>query len=488
MRNNGFNKNKVPTINYVSELTGSGKTEYIINKIADEVTYGDEYFLIVTPNRTLCDEIYSRFFILDNFNDECVMNIHQKSVENPSSELKTRLRNKTRNVLITTHASFILGVRSTQMLDDWNLIMDEEMSLYKEHEINVTKPTVDILNSTITYKEYDSNFYRIEASNVLLWMNIANETIKDSFLHNNDYTDMVKHVMNDKFVTLVSQHNYEKFVEYNDEMDDNGKRFSKFYAMSFINIDFFNQFKTVTVISSFFEKTISYKLLQEFGCNMKKVSVPTYFSKHPNSDKITLHYFFEKNWSTHLRKSKVNRQKTMEELIYDKLISLIGDKPFLYNANVSFRSMFSKGTLAISTHGINRYKGYSELVFMPSLNATSSIVSILSNFGLNRHDIDFSRNVLSAYQFVSRGAIRDLNNSKDVNIYVMDRRTVDFLKTVFPDAKVEYHETEIGQQDQSKIPNNVKSFISRVKKRLNNGDTIRDKTLTKYNHYLEKYY
>ena len=475
-------------VNYISDLTGSGKTEYLIEEITKNVNKNNDLYIILTPNRVLCDEIYTRFFLKDEFVDDLACNIHQKTVINPSKEIKKLLKSKTHNVLITTHASFLLGVKSNKILNDWNLVLDEEMPLYKEHEINITATSKPIIDQTVSFKEYDSNFYSVEASNVLLWMNIASDLVNDSFINNHDYSNLVKYTMNDKFITLVSKHILEKFNETNEKLDNEGKSFSKFYAMSFLSMDFLKQFKSVLVVCSFFEKTISYKLFKQFGCNLTKKEIPTYFDKHPNSSKITLHYFFEKNWSTHLRKTKINRQKTIEELIYEKLTSLIGEKSFLFNANVSFRSKFSKGTLAVSTHGINRYKNYTELVFMPSLNATSSIISMLSNFGLNRETVDFSRNVLAAYQFVSRGAVRDLNNTKDVNIYVMDRRTIDFLKEVFPDAKVVYHETDIETGKKKSIPNNVKSFMSRVKKRLKNGESVRQKTIDKYNEYLQYYY
>ena len=58
--------------------------------------------------------------------------------------------------------------------------------------------------------------------------------------------------------------------------------------------------------------------------------------------------------------------------------------------------------------------------------------------GITRKDIDFDRNVLSAFQFVSRGAIRDVSNKKSIDIYVMDRRTAVFLEQMFPKSKVEY--------------------------------------------------
>lgn len=471
-------------IDYISELTGSGKTEYFIEKVCNST----DYFLIVTPNRILCDEIFTRFFLKNK--DEEVINIHQRIFDNPSNELKNHINSKEKRVIITTQASFMMGIKLTDKLKDWNLIMDEEMSLFKEHEINVTFFSKDIIEKSVDITEYDDKFYLVHAKNSLMWINLLTKSVKDSFIYSHDYKTLVDYILNDKFITLITKDHYYKFI--NKDLDQNAKTFSKFYAISILNTEIFNKFKNTLIISSFFEQTITFKLLQKLNCQLNKIQINVLFDRHPHTNTINIHYYLSHNWSTYLRKIKVSRQKTLEMLIYEKIISHIGNEEFLYNANISFRKMIKKGTLAGSTHGINKYKQYKNLVYLPSLNATSSIVKVLNNFSLSRKEIDFARNVLTAYQFVSRGAVRDIANEKEINIHVVDRRTAEFLKTVFKDAKIHFHDTdqllEIENVKKKKIPNNVKSFMCRVKKRLENKENVRPKTLEKYKNYIELYY
>lgn len=483
-------KEKRKPIQYLSSLTGSGKSEHVIDKIAND----DEKYIIVAPNRELCDELYARLIYSFNTNIEPEVDalvVHQNTNDKPSKHLKNNVENNTTvRILITTHAAFFLMLNKTIDVSEWNLILDEEMPIFEEHEINVTKYTKPIIEETLNFeKSKDDGFYNVSFLSTMFGLNHNAGVVRDSFLANKPYSKLSKHILDDKYDTLVSSESLEFFD--NAELDTSGKKFTKFYAISILRMEILYKFKSILVLCSFFEKTVTYKLLKCLGCEL----VPYYYlpdmREHANTEKITIHYFFDMNWSTTLRKTRVNKKKTVEELVYENIKALVGNEKFLYNANVNFRQSIKGGTLAASTHGINKYKTYTELVFMPSLNATSATVKLLSKFGMKRQDIDFARNVLTAYQFASRGAIRDVNNTKDVNLYVMDKRTATFLKSVFTKAKLKNHAMDDIVKNKGitkKVPNNVKSFMSRVRKRLNDGDAVRPATLQKYREYYEDYY
>jgi len=77
-------------------------------------------------------------------------------------------------------------------------------------------------------------------------------------------------------------------------------------------------------------------------------------------------------------------------------------------------------------------------------------------------------------------------------VYVMDKRTVDFLKVIYPNANTMYHDAEKfvkpSVRKKVTVPNNVRSFVSRVKSRLSNGEKIRPSTITKYEKLIQQYY
>lgn len=476
-------KNKPLVIQYISDLTGSGKSEYVVDMICES----DEKFLLVAPKRALCDELYSRIF---PYTDDVCQNIHQNTFTDPVNRLKKIFKDRSdpTRVIITTHASFLSVLSKDMNVSDWNLILDEEMPVFKEHEVNVTNFTKSIIDETLDFEGKDDMFSRVVCKNPAFGMNLITGNVKDSFLTNKAYVEMVNDIMDSKYDTIVANDMVVDFHER--ELDPAGKKFSKFYAMSIINLEVLQGFKSILTLCSFFEKTITYKLLKNLNCYLKPHPFVPKFTSHTNTDKITIHYFFKTNWSTTLRRKKVTPRKTLEQFVYEYIKSHVGNEKFLYNANVGFRDKIKGGTLAVSTHGINKYKEYTELVFMPSLNATSATVKVLTKFGMKRNEIDFARNVLTAYQFVSRGAVRDINNDKPVNLYVMDRRTATFLKTVFKDATIEYHglDRHLEETKKKKIPDNVKSFMSRIRKRLERGEHVRPDTLEKYKERLEEYY
>lgn len=477
-------------IHYLSSLTGSGKSEHIIEKIS----FSNEKYLVVTPNRELCDEIFNRIVHKrDDFEpDKDAMVIHQITHDSPSKVLKQAIEGNIGDnlrILVTTQAAFLLMINRTVDVSEWNLILDEEMPVFVEHEINVTKNTKSILENTLDFQKTEDGFYNIGLQSPMFGMNLTSGVIKDSFLNNKPFRSLVENILSDKYDTKVSEESLEFFDSI--ALDEGGKKFSKFYAISIMRKEILFKFKSILVLCSFFERTITYKLLKHMGCELVPYNYVPSLKEHTNTENINIHYFFDMNWSTTLRKTKINKKKSVEELVYERIKALVGQHKFLYNANVNFRQTIKGGTLAASTHGINKYKTYTEMVFMPSLNATSATVKLLSKFGMKRSEIDFARNVLTAYQFASRGAIRDPNNTQVVNLYVMDKRTAKFLKSVFKHANVVNHSMDglvIDSKVKKKIPNNIKSFMSRVKKRLNEELPVREATLKKYQEYLDEYY
>lgn len=479
-------------IKYISELTGSGKT----GKILDTISQNDEKYIIAVPNRSLCKEIFARLTERDVLDGIHIVNMDTH--ETPSVVLATILRTPGKHrIVITTHASYQLALNDgliSNIKNKWNLIIDEELTFYKTHEFNVSDVTKDIIEKTIKVVDYDSMFYEIKPVSNRLWNDVMVGECTDTFLNHPDYVSLVKYAHSEHYTTLVPKDNYDAFI--NEDVNLLKKKFKKFYTISICNKNYFNTFKDTVILSSCFEQTISYLLLKWMGFDLHRVSVPYSREYHPNSHLITLNYYCKSNWSNILKNKAVidgDGHLTLEDHIRNKILIDLDGEDFIFNANVEFRKKFKSGKLVTSTHGVNKYIDYTNMVFMPSLNATASLVNVLSYFGITRKQIDFSRNVLHAYQFISRGAIRKANNGSVVNVYVMDKRTVDFLKSLYPLATVKFHNAEqLVKPDTSRkrvaVPNNVRSFMSRVKSRLASGEKLRKSTQEKYEKYVKQYY
>lgn len=479
------------TINYISELTGSGKTGLILDQIANS----DERYIIAAPNKSLCKEIFTRLTERDVLDGMHIINMDTH--ESPSVVLAHTLEKpKSMRIIITTHASYDLALNDgliSNIKDKWNLVIDEELSFYKTHEFNVSEVSKDILEDTINVKEYNEDFYEVIPASNRLWNEVVIGECIDTFLNHPEYVSFVKHAHCDHYTTLIPKENYDTFLSTDVSLLK--KKFKKLYTISICNANFFSTFKSTTILSSFFEETISFNLLKWMDLDLKRIQVPHHRPFHPNSELITLHYYCKSNWSNILKSKEIidgRNGLTLEEHIKDKILIDLAGKDFIFNANIGFRKKFNYGKLVTSIHGVNKYIDYTNMVFMPSLNATASLVNILSYFGITRKHIDFSRNVLQAYQFISRGAIRKANNGEEVNVYVMDQRAVDFLKVIYPYAKTKYHNAEKfvkpNVRKKETVPNNVRSFMSRVKSRLGNGEKLRPATIAKYEKMIEQYY
>lgn len=466
-------------IKYVSDITGSGKTEYAINQIVEKCT---EKFILVVPNKKLCSEISERIKLKSA--KEKILIINQDTTLMTTKTFKEELLNGKYRIIITTHATFKNSLHDYNLYLDknnWNLIIDEEFPLYFEHEINVSNVTIDIIKNYFTFEKNCDRFYIVKPKKHIVNYAIANDEIEDDFLKSSIFKDINRFVCSERFETLITSDIYNK-VE-NNKTTVYHKNI-KFLAVSIIKENFLEYFKSIFILSAFFEKTITYKILKKFDISFKKMSLSKN-NKHNNSRLVTIHYFTERNWSATLRKKVHSAGMTYEQMIAKKIEQILKNKSYIYNSNRNTRNIFKKGTLVTSIHGVNEYKEYSNMVFMPSLNATASTINILSSFGLKRSDVDFSRNVLTAYQFISRGCVRTVNNKKRTNIIVMDERTMQFLKQVFPNAKIKFHSIE---KKHKVIPSNIKSFVSRVRTRHNQSLPLTEKTITKYKKIIKEYY
>lgn len=470
-------------ITYSDSITGSGKTAEAINLMFEKRT---ENFIMVVPNKRLCKEIYNR--IKERKKGERVQVINQDTLNDESTSTATffsnAFNNTTCRIIITTHVTFMNSVHNMTLYtttSKWNLIIDEELDLYTEHDITVSQMTVGLLTGHFSFIKKDENFYTVNQRRYIDNYNMTTTETCDDFLKLPSFLTLNKFVFSPRFETLILVAVYERMMACE---TDQRTTDVKFTGVSVLKDNFLSKFKSVLILSAFFENTIMYKLLTSLNVKLNKVEAPPKL-QHNNSELITIHYFTESNWSKTLRTSVHSKNTTYEDAISMMIIKLLNKEPFIYNTNLNSRGLFKDGQLVTTIHGVNEYIEYNNMVYMPSLNATSNTVNTLASFGMSRKEIDFSRNVLSAYQFVSRGCIRKENNDRLVNIFVMDKRTVDFLETVFPKAKIIFHGVQVAKNP---IPSNVRSFMSRYKSDSEDGKLITQKRDIKYNEYYKEYY
>ncbi len=486
----------IKTLNYVSEITGSGKTNNVLNRVAKS----KDKYILAFPTRELCNEIH-QYLVMRGVIDGVDV-IHSLTTPVPSKEIaKVMVSKQSTRIILTTHASLRLCINEGIIgeMSDWHLIVDEEMEFFRTHEFNVSEHSAPLLDAVIDVVSYDDTFYRIVPTSDKLWDDILSGKSGDTFMDHPKLVDIVSYSASPQYITLIPKAVYDRYHVDVASLKDG--KFKKLYAMSILHQRFFNAFKDITVLCSFYEHTISHRMLDWIGVPTQRMVVGKTAQSHANSELINIHYYTNANWTQTLKRKEIrdpNGRVSIEEYVRNNILSKLTNKAFIYTSNKNLRgkAYFGSGTLVTSIHGVNSYINHTNMVYMQSLNATGSEVNLLSYFGIARKEVDFARTVLGAYQFISRGAVRKTNNKETITVFVMDKRTVDFLLKVFPKANVTYHETDamiieelrINRPDRPTVPPKVRAMVSRVRRKLRAGEDVRQKTLDRYNNALRQFY
>lgn len=473
------------TMEYISAGTGTGKTAYIIDTVKSNPT---EQYLIVTPSKELCSEIASRMNKEGIPSNEYTV-VHQDMVSNPVDTVAVSLVDAPSRIIITTQMALLHGFLQDiiRYKFEWNLIMDEDFKPLFEQELKFTKTTVELFDTAFSAVRSELNDDLLDI--IPNQKRAFNRNLMDSFLQSPSVDKFNNFVRSSGFFVTMTKGQYETFTNYKEKVinssdyDDKGY---KLHVTSFIKPELLLQFKSVLISSSKFELSLSYKIFTMMGIILKQKSIDPKYSAMPDRDysNVTIKYFSDKNWSKSV-KAQQFKNKTFEQMIYERASNEFQGQPFIYNANRSFRDKCTNGTLVTSIHGVNSHIGIKNVLYMPALNASADVVRVLSTMGITRKDIDFDRNVLSAYQFASRSAIRDPNNTEDITIYVTDKRTADFLSEEFSNSKVEYI---CLMKTKKKISDADKSFVCRIRKRINDGEKVREATMAKFDKIISEYY
>lgn len=465
-------------ITYNSSKTGSGKTEFIINQIVKS----QDNNIIIAPNKKLCNEIEKR---LTKAGENSVITLHQDTISNPINALKSYMANREFKNIITTHASFLTAFNeglSMELL--WNLYIDEDLSPVIEDEIYLTHLSIPFFMGMFTFTQ-DPNFeeYMImKPISETITDVIQDHSVIDNILGSPHFRKMAKSIVSENLTTKMSKKMYDRMVDA--VKDTRPTKDFKVTTVSFLHSTPLSRFKSINISSSFYDLTLSYQIFEKLGFKMLKQDFTSYHNRTDFSN-VEINYFVDENWSKKVRTAKVNGVTT-QEAISQIINKELQNAKYIYNTNVDSREAFGfTGQLVTHIHGVNSYSNVRNVVYMPSLNASGELVNFMSSMGIGRKNIDFDRNVLSAYQFVSRSAIRDPNNKEKIRIYVMDKRTAEFLHATYGGSIMKQHNVKKAKVT---IPANIRSFVSRVKSRLKTGEPLRHSTMKKYNDILVKYY
>lgn len=453
---------KLTTITADRSITGSGKSYAAIRACINK----QQKTLIVVPTLILANE-YERD-IKQYTSDESITTFtkvvtsektekKQSTVSLLASTIDSVKSIKFNTIIITTHETFKLALLDNYSnFSGFHLLIDENIQLISNSKFDLTKMTAENFLHWFNYKETDNNLYemRLKCEHEDTVNKISMKTIHDDFINDGkiEFLDFSK---SNSFTTYITKDSLQKAIDLIDTPSVDGARI---YTLSVINKDVLQQFKSVVILAALFEMTELRKCLEIAGFTIKyKKFSNRETEKHTNGSRLKIHYLTYRNNSLTFKalkdeKCDMDNEDLMVTYFMEEVIQ--GNK-FIINNNVVAREkriythyqalphqneLDARGVLVTATAGVNKYSHINYALYTTSRNVDNAEKEILSNFGIDEDFANADRNLLSAYQFIARTSIRDPAATQDVHICCIDKRTADFLASLYPGAEIFKHD------------------------------------------------
>ena len=297
----------------------------------------------------------------------------------------------------------------------------------------------------------------VTKGNVTTLQNWASNKSKDETVNNSFLKTFAGFVLDETVITYIAKETINDLCNHIRAAQE-----KPFSVVTVPNTKLLNMWKSVHILGSHFEQS-------EYATAMRLngMDVDVFHRErdadgvYPNSERLTIKYYTPegdgkspRNWSASLGKksSTINRSsnnsnvhkamaKLKDPMLWvgkkserPSLLKLLGDKEYSHDGDYSE----CQNLLVTQTHGVNKLRHYQHAAFIGSRNLPLSITSLLRLLGMPPGALDFARSALAMYQFVMRTNLRVIGSNLQVTLHVPDLRAADFLKTMFPKAKVEF--------------------------------------------------
>lgn len=332
----------------------------------------------------------------------------------------------------------------------WNLIADEGFNnTIQGYGLQVHPIMHDTLDKLFSFVEFPDQprALRVTSKDYDAVVKLAEGTFEDDTLSSNltlknickDILDTSKHVLVSKETVTQAKAR----LEQND--------YYKLEILSVIRADILNIFNSVTFLLAHFPLSELAIALRVQGINIEDYTVlGEAEGTYDNSERLSIKYFVPDgySWSHTLASSKDKRTSNMDRVIANFRLAVKDlDESIIWNTWTAYRDSITDNLNALhdghkhiintSLAGVNHLRDYTAAAWLKARNMGDGR-NVLNHFGVEPQELDFAGSVLDAYQFIMRTDLRNLKSKKPVNVIVPDKRTVNFLLTMFPDASVEF--------------------------------------------------
>lgn len=422
-----------------SSLCGRGKS----TEARRHINQSEDSFVMASPTLRLNKEH------ADNIEFSlCIDSNTVRGTQSVSDCLYDAVLDGAARVLCTTHASAkVLLSAAYDLVSDtkagFHLVIDEAMEgAIKDAEITIDKAVWPVLDAMLVFTPWQNNphVYEVSTKDDGGLVELASGKSECEVLGTSPrLKEVAQHIIDPLYLTLIPRKTYERF---HCKLAECGQ--GLFSCVSLIRRGCFEGFKSVKCLSAFFPRTEFAMALSFQGVSFSDVTPPEQSGVHANSHRLHIHYFTEETWTRTLRERADSKGVSNNRKVLDFIRTDVGDRKLIYNTAVPDRdeaeALLSTGVLVTETHGCNDYRDYDCAAFLGSRNLSPEGGRIVEALGISREAIDMARGGLAGYQFFMRTDLRNEDSERRVDIFCCDRRMVDFMLDVFPDATVTKHD------------------------------------------------
>ena len=433
-------------ISYASAACGSGKTHQIVSRACELARRADNV-LIIQPTKQLIDKTVERE-LLNRSGPPTHMVFHgDKFPGRVAKEFMDWLKAfgcGGGHVVFITH-QLLPHIPYFPDKRNWHVVVDEVPQVHDHHLLTIPR-SHSILTDHLRLEPYNAIYSRLVCGNAKAITDIAQNKDKDELF------ELLSQAARD-----VKNPNWDCHV--------NAEKFNRLLRGEVKDLDIYtvlspallHGFRSVFIASANIEDTILYHLWGRRGVEFTEdmdFTRSLRFEHHLNGERIKIFYAIDENWSRQRQRDTWSecRNHTTLELIAQSATEVLGDKPFVWQANKTdtkgLRPLFGGNVeLPHLPHGLNDYSHINNVILLTASNLTPDQYRFLTNQGMDGEQVRRAIYFQNAYQTVLRTSIRDPNNHELKRIVVPDLPVAQHLQEAFPGSTVERLPTTIpGRQ------------------------------------------
>lgn len=416
-------------INYVSGNCGSGKTQKAIEYAVKNSIKQKNNFIFFQPTKDLNDETKIR--ILDYNKRANVQIINSNTHPNPGETIKAIIEFSKNNInngsiLLCTHWA-MLHLPYFHAKDKWTVIVDEIPQIDTSFHINLPISWDKYQFSNIlNFRDTENKKYQL--------VSVADKKLVDEYAENKKDDTLVR-IMTEFFNNLTSEH----IDTY--KLNSDAQQCHFFHIL---NPSVLDKWKDVYILGANFCNSTLYHIWKSKGVEFRtSENIISNTDVYDNIGKrLKIHYLIERNWSKKLRCQLGGIEKlesSISHFVGNDAYLLCCNKDDENNVLLSENKCFANKQLVSSKcFGINKYKDYKKVVFLPALNPQASHYSFCNEmFGVDEEKLRIANQYETCHQFIMRTNLRCFDSDAPVSALVMEKSTALWLQSIFAGSEIE---------------------------------------------------